>query len=268
VPDPKTPAEPGGAQEILTQADRADLIEALLWQRSVYWFINAKRPEWLVSFGTKFSTTAGALAISTTQLVRHAAVAIAANLIRRCADIALYEDALRRELAGQNPWRGAAISGSLFVGYFSAAKSLLDAVTIALATSHSLNLPPKEQDFAKNKFWVTLRQAAPGAVAELEPLRPFTAEVVRWRDAAVHRTTPLIVVDANMRQLGFKAPDQIRRDEVNIVMASDPDSDFAIFGSTHVSWMDPMEKPNQWRPLLDKIGSIGAGAILHFIQQS
>jgi len=262
MPENMAADEPPSATEILTEADRADLVEALLWQRSAYPFIATKPSIELQAFATTLSVSMARLPISTTAIVRHSAVALAANLIRRRGDIELYESSLRRELGSPDPWRGATISGSLFIGYFGATKSLLDAVSIALTAAHSLPLMPKEQDFAKGKFWNALRQVGSPAVTELEPLRPFTTEIIRWRDAAVHRTTPLVVVDANMQKIGFKPPDQIGRNEVQIIMSADPDADFSIFGTQFPKWIDPMTKPNEWRQNLDTIARIGAEAVV------
>jgi hypothetical protein len=261
MPDDNVTGESPPVTEILTEADRADLVEALLWQRSAYPFIPTKPSTELQAFAASLSTTMARLTISTTAVVRHPAVALAANLVRRRGDIDLYEGSLHHELASPDPWRAATISASLFIGYFSATKSLLDAVSIALTAAHALPLKPKEQDFAKGKFWNALRQARSPAVLDLEPLRPFAEEVIRWRDAAVHRTTPLVVVDANMQQLGSKPPDQIGRNEVRIIMAADPDADFSIFGQ-FPEWVDPMARPNQWRPKLETIARIGAEAII------
>jgi hypothetical protein len=262
VPDKTASGSYPPPTEILTESHRAELVEALLWQRSVYSFIETKPSPELESFGAAFSRAMASLPISTTALVRHPAVALAANLIRRRGDIALYEGGLRHELASANAWRGATMSGSLFVGYFSAAKSLLDAVSIVLTAAYSLPLAPKEQDFAKAKFWNALHRVGAVGEAELDALRGFTADVVRWRDAAVHRTTPLVVVDANMDQIGFKPPDQILRHEVRIIMAADPDADFSIFGDALPRWVDPMDRPNEWRPKLEAIAQIAAEAVM------
>ena len=94
------------------------------------------------------------------------------------------------------------------MAYFNACKSLLDAGAITLAQVYNLNLRDKQMDFSKQIFWERLEdRTGPTINSRYEPFRSLFDEIIKWRDAAVHRTTPFVITHSpdnpdNMRENG------------------------------------------------------------------
>jgi hypothetical protein len=169
--------------------------------------------------------------------------ALAENTCRRMADIDMYAKFVSDALGHENPYQAATITASLLVGYFSACKSLLDAVSIALAELYTLPLSNKEKDFTKHTFWRELKKANPNVHDRFEDFKSFFAEVVRWRDSAVHRFTPLVICHSPDR------PNRVPRDKVKVNMVADPDTDIRKYltNLSGTKWIDPLSKHTKWR---------------------
>ena len=160
----------------------------------------------------------------------------AENVCRRMADLELYANLTSIACGDTDAFRGALFAGSYMVGYFSACKSLLDAVAVALNEIHRLSLPAREQDFGKPKFWNTLKSSNPGRERAFSSYRQFGHEVIKWRDAAVHRKTPVIIV------CSAGDPYKVPRDALSIRMVDDPNPDYSKEPKR-----DPADVHARWR---------------------
>ena len=177
------------------------------------------------------------------EALQHPRFTYANNLYRRLGDLELYTATLARELRDPDPWRAAVIGGSLIVGYFSTAKSVLDAVAIVVNELYHLDLAPRQQDLSKPEFMNTLGRADKATRTRYKSFASFVSEVVSWRDASVHRATPLLVVHSNHDPI-----ETASRNEIEIRMASRPDVTRATFpGIDAQHWTDPLAIPNLWR---------------------
>jgi hypothetical protein len=165
-------------------------------------------------------------------------------------DVAMYVESVDNELRDPSPWRAAVLSGSLLVGYFSTAKSVLDAAANGMAAIIGLALPLRDQDLSKGRFRNALRAKARDVWCRIEAERSFIEEVVRWRDAAVHRTTPLVMVCS--ADLEGRHPRDIRREEVDIRMVADENATLlSLPDGVEPDWIDVMAKPREWQPHLE-----------------
>lgn len=170
----------------------------------------------------------------------------AENICRRMGDIDLYAHFIREEKRNPDPIWAATIIGSYLVGFFSACKSLFDAGSISLTDLHSLKLTDREQDMSRGRFWSTLQESVPRSFARFKGFRPCCGKVVQWRDASVHRRTPL-VMPYSPGSLDSAPPESIR-----IRMVADPNAKIEKIIDTpnDVSWIDPLQLYDTWRPEL------------------
>lgn len=186
-------------------------------------------------FDTLFQTTAGA-----TQEV----VILAENLCRRLADIELFAQYISEAQRESNAFRAAILIGTFLVAYFNACKSLMDAGAITLARIYNLSLKNKETDFSKKIFWQQLeKQIGPTIVDRYASFNSLFGEIVKWRDAAVHRLTPFVVTHVP------GSPENIPREKMVIKMVDQPDTDISVIvkRAKDVRWMDPLDCHKQWR---------------------
>jgi hypothetical protein len=169
---------------------------------------------------------------------------LAENICRRMADIDFDAKLVADALQGPNLFVAANMAGSLMVGYLNACKSLLDAISITLADVYKLGLKSKQKDFTKNDFWKTLRAVKLDREQVFQAFRGLVDEVVRWRDSAVHRITPLIIVHSPGE------PEKIPNHLQSIQMASKPDIDIAelVRNNRGVIWINPTDLHSSWKP--------------------
>jgi hypothetical protein len=132
------------------------------------------------------------------------------------------------------------------IGFFSACKSLFDAGSICLTELHHLNLADREQDMAKGRFWTALQSSSPKSFARFKAFRSICDEIVQWRDASVHRSTPLVVVHSS------GPPESARPGAIRIRMVADPNARIERIIDTpkDVLWLDPLHLHEVWRPHL------------------
>jgi len=175
------------------------------------------------------------------QLVADRAFRLSANLCRRIGDVDLYHQWIRNSLeSDSSPWWSAAFATTALVGYFSAGKSLLDAGAVALDHLLGLGFRPKQQDFSKGKFWNKLQTADGNAYERLRNHRPFIDEVVRWRDASVHRLPPRVRVLSDGPPA--KTPVTTTKQDVRHGMPDDPGADMMdMLLGKKLTWVDPLE---------------------------
>lgn len=102
----------------------------------------------------------------------HSSNRLAENLCRRMGDADWYAGRVEEALGTLEPFPASVMAGTLLVGHFSACKSVLDAVAIAVARIHHLGrrsrgseLADRDMDLAKGRFWAALRAEQPKAYA-------------------------------------------------------------------------------------------------------
>ena len=184
---------------------------------------------------------------TTSSPMAHPSVVLAENLCRRMADVELYASYISDTLNRPDTFKGAILIGTLLVGYFTACKSLLDAGAITLASVYKLSLRNKEMDFSKPKFWKQLKEETGSIINDrYAPFRILFKEVIRWRDAAVHRLTPFVITHSPGR------PDKTPREKIEIKMADQPDAEISTVVKTpkSISWVDPLHYHRKWQSQL------------------
>lgn len=164
------------------------------------------------------------------------------NVARRMADIDLFAWHIATISNPSDPARACPLVSSYLVAYFGACKALFDAAALFLTALHNLQLAPKEQDFRKGKFWTALKGRSPTAHDRYEVFKNLCNEVIRWRDAAVHRAAPLAMLHLTTEQC-----DQWRPEEGSIRVIDDPDWRGSGIGA-ETGWLHPLDKHNEWRP--------------------
>ena len=189
-------------------------------------------------FDTLFQTTAG---------LTQEAVILAENLCRRFADVELFAHYISEAQRKPDTFQAAILIGTLLVPYFNACKSLLDAGAITLAKIHSLNLKSKEMDFSKRIFWRELEEQMGSTVVDrYAPFDTLFSEIVKWRDAAVHRLTPFVVTH------GPGSPEKVPREKLEIKMVDQPDTNISaiVERAKDIRWIEPLHYHRQWRQQL------------------
>jgi hypothetical protein len=234
----------------LTRDQKINTIEGLFFQRSAYPFIGVNPPSCFTSIAKELAVIIVDCGSNVHEAYKNPSFILAENLCRRMGDLELYEGAIKRELNDPNQWKAVVVIGSLMVGYFSTAKSILDAGSVALSHLYQLGLSNKEQDFSKQKFWKSLARADSNAHNRYSQFRGHFDGIVKWRDSAVHRLTPFLIIDANMEKIGNRPPEQIARSEVAILMSANPDTDMPslLANARGMKWSDPLDIPTSWKP--------------------
>jgi hypothetical protein len=177
------------------------------------------------------------------------AYSLANNLCRRMGDIEWYATQLAPGSGTDNLALITPIVPTLLVGYFSTCKSLLDAAAISLTTLLSLRLAPREMDFSKAAFWRALKGAHPDVERRYRPLHQgLTRDVVHWRDASVHRTSPFVAS-------GLRDADVPSTGALMVHVLLEPGADVrtlafqtAATGALPRRYVDPLYFHRLWRP--------------------
>lgn len=185
-------------------------------------------------FGTLFTTSAG---------LANESVRLAENLCRRIADVELYAHYISEAQKGPNTFKAAILVGTFLVGYFNSCKSLLDAGAITLAKVYNLNLKNKEMDFSKSIFWRQLEnQTGPVIKERYASFKSLFNEVIKWRNAAVHRITPFVITHSPGE------PDKVPREKMEIKMVAQSDADISLVvkGARSIQWVEPLHYHKKW----------------------
>lgn len=179
----------------------------------------------------------------------HPAAGLAHGLCIRMADV---DDFARRIADVPAADRGsltATEAGSLLVGHFGSCKAVLDAAAIALTRVYGLEngkgaeLGVKEQDFTKGALSVALERQQPTAFTRYRRLQSIIREVSEWRNAAVHRTTPLVLPARSWDEAS--QTDRV----VGYRLALDKHASAAdMFGHRDVERTGPLHFHERWRP--------------------
>jgi hypothetical protein len=176
-------------------------------------------------------------------------VILAENLCRRLADVELFAQYISEAQRKSDTFQAAILIGTFLVAYFNACKSLLDAGAITLAKIYSLDLKNKEMDFSKRIFWRQLdEKTGPMVVDRYAPFNSLFSQIVKWRDAAVHRLTPFVITHS---------PGPLERvppEKREIKMVDQPDTNISVIvkGANDIRWIAPLHCHMQWhKQLLD-----------------
>jgi hypothetical protein len=229
------------------------------YKRSAYDVQNVAVPECFIRldefFDTQFATASGLMDQSVT---------LADNLCCRMASIELFASYISKAYGHPNAFQGAILIGTFLVAYFNACKSLLDAAAITLATAYNLTLTNKQRDFAKSELWKELKTKQPILHGRYSRFKPLFSEIVEWRDSAVHRTNPLVVVHAP------DGPDKTPRDKQRIRVVDIPDAVIrtVVEKGKDTPWVEPLHFHRKWQSrLIDLCGEI-CFDIQHFVWPS
>jgi hypothetical protein len=216
-------------------------VKTSFYNRTAYLFVGVPVPDCFLQLDKHFDTR------FTTVNITHPSVILAENLCRRMADAEFYAHSISEALKNPNAFHGANLIGTLLVGYFTACKSLLDAGSITLAKVYGLTLTNKEMDFSKPKFWKELdKEAGPTVNSRYAPFKGLFKEVINWRDSAVHRLTPFVVVHTAGK------PDKAPREKMEIKMVSQPDAgvSMVVKAPKSIQWVEPLYFHNKWQSQL------------------
>lgn len=208
-------------------------------RRTPYPYISAEVPSFFLELDDHFDK----LYTDPNIMFRDKGPTLAENTCRRMADIELFSEMVSDHLVDHNPFMAATLVSSFLTGFFSACKSLFDAISIGLSEIYQLPLSSKEKDFLKQKFWTELSQAEPTVNSRYLPFKDLAFEVRDWRDSFIHRFSPLVVAHAAER------PDLVPRENVEIRMIGEPNGDMRAFLENHenANWMHPLDLYNKWR---------------------
>lgn len=209
------------------------------YNRTPYPHINVPVPVCFIEmdnyFDSKFSDI--------NELFKTAGLKLTENICRRIADVDMYASVIENMLNNSNAYKAATLTGSFMVGYLSACKSLLDAGSISLSEIYSLPLSNKEKDFSKGKFWNQLLIVNKVVHKRYFAFKKLFEEIIKWRDAAVHRIAPLIIVH------GKGHPEKVKREDMEIKMIADPNLDISDFiaNTKETEWIEPLDLHKNWR---------------------
>lgn len=171
-------------------------------------------------------------------------VALAENLCRRFANVDWYALKIGAAQDEKNVGSAVHLVQTLLVGYFSSAKSLLDAAAITLDGVLALGLSHKKQDLSQEWFWRALESSHAERFRKYKPFRSLSGEVNAWRHAAVHRVTPIVLPSATSEELP--------RDQISIGLINDPEptmeGDAFVVSRGKDALIDPLDLHSSWRP--------------------
>jgi hypothetical protein len=179
--------------------------------------------------------------------IDHPAVALAENLCRRMGNVDFYAESIEATLAsGADFFHQTPVIGALLVAHFGACKSVLDAAAVSLNEVFGLGRQGGECDLKKDGFWRSLAGTNSVTATHHKQLRPWILSVVEWRDAAVHRVTPLTMTSQPRDSQGNLLPWTVQ-----LCLAPNVDNHgFARHiraRSTSIKWGHPLHFHRLWR---------------------
>lgn len=176
----------------------------------------------------------------------HPAVRQGERLCRRMAGVDFYAVELAKVMGEDNEGDAAIEAEILLVGYMSSCKAVLDAAAIVLTQLFALGLSSKQQDLRLPRFRSTFKGKNADAAARYSGWDTLIdREIVPWRDAVIHRETPIVVPrGAGLPFQGLHASP--------IAQALDPDADAAqlLHNPESFVWVDPLHFHRRWRSSL------------------
>jgi len=220
-------------------------MESFFYERTAYCLLSIPVPRCFTELDKCFDAR-----FTGSDVITRQPVMLAENLCRRMADVEYYAQSISEVQKSSDASRAATLIGTLLVGYFVACKSLSDAGAITLANLYDLPLTNKEMDFSKEKFWRKLKESHATVHDRYMPFKDLFKEIVKWRDAAVHRLTPFVVPHSPGKP--WEAP----REEVKIQMVAQPDADVRtvvkLAKTKNIPWVEPLYYHRKWQNQLIK----------------
>lgn len=178
---------------------------------------------------------------------QHRPVMIAQTVCQRMADIDYFATEIGKAQKDPNVGRACSLIATYLVAYFSASKAFLDGIAIGLNQLFELGLSAREQDLGKATLLRALGRKDAGVAKRYQGYGPFVADVIAWRDSAVHRLSPLTV----MYYLK-PGPPKARYISKDWVVRMHRDKTMSLGGLGNRTrldaWIEPLELPKQWRP--------------------
>jgi len=172
------------------------------------------------------------------------------NICRRMADVEYYANEIGINLKRKtNLWNETILIGTLLVSYYMSCKSLLDAIAISLNYIYGLSLSEKEQDFTKKKFWEHLEKKDKKIYKKYQSFKKLSYEIRDWRDAAIHRVTPFVIV------VGPGNPGEIPSKKFNIKLISEKGVSMynLVSRKSKPKFLNPLYHYFKWRSSLLKL---------------
>lgn len=208
--------------------------------RTAYSLVNVPIPQFFIDLENYFET----LFPPKGKYFNHPNFILLENLCRRMADIELYSSMIRKQQQEPDFRKATVLIGTFLVGYFTSCKALFDAVSISIATVYDLNLTDKEKDFGKGQFWRQLNLKSTNAYKQYRPFKELFDIVIKWRDAAIHRLTPFVIV------ISQGNPDKLPRDKIEIKVVNRPDVTLDMFNETpqKIQFVEPLYYHKEWLP--------------------
>jgi len=172
------------------------------YNRTAYAYLSDRLPIFFVNLDVMFDAIISDFAdAACLPVTRHAS-----NLCRRLGDVEFLAWKVDETVHPPKDWYASVAAGTFLVAYFSACKSVLDAVAVALADLYDLQvmqhgqvhkLTFKEQDLTKSIFWRALEEKDRKLFDRYHRFcRASNANIrdmIDWRDIAIHRVTPFTV---------------------------------------------------------------------------
>ena len=217
-------------------------MRSFFYNRTAYVLLTVPVPECFIKLDEYFDTR-----FVTSNPMLHESGVLAENLCRRIADVELHASHISEAQKSLDTFKGAILIGTFLVGYFSACKSLLDAGAITLARAYNLTLTNKQMDFSKPKFWRQLdKEAGPTITYRYTTFKSLIEDIIKWRDAAVHRLTPFVVTHSPGE------PGKVHREKMEIKMIAQPDAEISMVVKTpkSIPWVEPLHFHKQWQSQL------------------
>jgi len=162
------------------------------FNRSAYRFPEYELPDCFVRLGQRFEQRR----LRSPEVSLTSTLAISQNLCRRLGYVDVLAKVIETTLLDTRIGafgQSELVSGFL-VSHFGACKSVLDAVAISLNHVYGLGLTGGNLDMHKHVFWSTLMSRAAFREHDYNTHRPLIDSVTKWRDEAVHRIPPLVIV--------------------------------------------------------------------------
>ncbi|HSK74568.1 MAG TPA: hypothetical protein VK892_22905 [Pyrinomonadaceae bacterium] len=164
---------------------------------------------------------------------------LAENICRRVADIYFYNSLIEELIYNENKDKSARQISALLVGYLSSCKAFLDAVAITITDIYKLPLKLPQQDLLKKKFQEKFAAKNQSRAATYKSFESFYKDVKNWRDVAIHRTSPFVIVEGKSSNI----------ENDKIFLASKLNVNFrelVLKGDENFTWHEPTYLHHKW----------------------
>lgn len=235
-------------------------MQSFFYNRTMYRFMDIQVPDFFIDLDKFFDK----YFVDPNEIFSSEGRSFAENTCRRMAAIDMFAENISSTIETEDPFKAAILCSSLLVAYLSSCKSLLDTCAITLAKIYELPLTNKQMDFSKGKFWNELEAANKSTHDKYQTYRPLFGEVIKWRDAAIHRISPLILVHSPGK------PSEVNREDKKVRMVSRPDVDqlYVIRNINDLDWVDPLSLHHKWRDQFLDLCELLCGSIRMFFESN